>query len=169
MRHAVRAERHALLLQQENSLRIEKSFLTLVAVPSVGPADLTGDKEDRCAHPPRSEYGPSVSIEAGVAVIECENDGLGWKGGRSSFAIRKPLREPDRLVSPRDERVHLQRELLRRNVVARKASSRWNLVDLVVHQDRELHRDSGPPFANRKAYLRNAANALSDAAMNPTA
>ena len=70
MTHAVRAEVDTFRLQRANSFGVEQAFRLLVAVPGVRSADLPRDEKDGRAHPARAQDRPRVSVEAGVAVVE---------------------------------------------------------------------------------------------------
>ena len=106
-------------------------------------------------------------VEARVAVVERDNQ-RAFREGPAAIAVGEPVGEVDRAVAPRLERVELLREEGRSDEVARGANVRRQLIDLVIHQDRELHASVERLREKRNAYFRNDANPLSADATNPT-
>ena len=140
MRDAVRSEAHALVLKRQDSCSRREEEARSRRSPTRYVRRFARDEEHGGVHAAGAERRPRVRVEARVPVVERDDQGLvGEIRGRARVSSVEPLREADRAIAPREQRVQLPVELGRLDVVAWMSYPVLELIDLVVHQDRELH------------------------------
>src|SRR5437016_13748546 len=138
MRGGMRAELDPCCLHVLDLARVEQRLLHLGCVPQVGLPYALCHEKDRRREPVLAQQGERDRAGRAVAVVEGEDDGPARQPPLTA-AVGEVIRKTDTGVAVAREVRELRRELLGGNVKLRVARAWRDAVDLVVHENRQLH------------------------------
>src|SRR5437667_406689 len=140
----MRAELDPGRLHGADLARVQQRLLQLVGIPRVRLADVPGHEEDRGRAAVFLEYRLSDRAVAPVAVVERDDDGSPRQPS-TAVAVSEIVGERHAPIAGALEKGELRVELLGGDIVPRIARPGRDAVDLVVHEDRQLHAGSTGP------------------------
>src|SRR5438034_8148393 len=141
MRRRVRSELDAPRLHRAELAGVERGLLDPYRYPRVGPADALRHEENRGPEAVLLQQGERNIPVGAVAVVEGDDDWAAWQPS-GTMAVGEIVREGNAFVAPPPQERELRFEPLRSDIAPRVAGPGRDAIDLMVEEDRELHRGS---------------------------